>query len=247
VSNSDLLGLAFIGLFFGLMLTAAAYWRNRPARSVREIQAFGRLRHAIGLAVEAGNRLHLSLGRGDLISTHSSVAFVGLSVLDRIARSTVASDRPPVSTSGESMLAVLSQETLRSTTKFMGADFDSSNGQLTGLTPFAYAAGTVALIHDEEIGANLLFGSFGDEVALITEAGDRSEGLTLAGTDNLAGQAVLFATAQEPLIGEETYAGGAYMGAGGTHSASLVAQDILRWVIIIALLVGAALKLVGVL
>jgi hypothetical protein len=115
------------------------------------------------------------------------------------------------------------------------------------LTPFAYAAGAVALIHDEEMGANLLLGSFGDEVALITEAGDRSESLTLAGTDNLAGQAVLFATAQEPLIGEETYAGGAYMGAGGMHNASLVAQDILRWVIILALLVGAALKLAGVL
>lgn len=247
MSNSDLLGLAFVGLFFGLILVSALYWRNRPARSVREIPAFGRLRRAIGLAVEAGNRLHLSLGRGDLISTHSAVAFVGLSVLDRIARSTVSSDRPPVATSGESMLAVLSQETLRSATKFMGADFDPSRGQLTGLTPFAYAAGSVALIHGEEIGANLLLGSFGDEVALITEAGDRSESLTLAGTDNLAGQAVLFATAQEPLIGEETYAGGAYMGAGGMHLASLVAQDILRWVIILALLVGAALKLVGVL
>jgi hypothetical protein len=246
MSYSDLLGLAFVGLFFGLILVSALYWRNRPARSVREIPAFGRLRRAIGLAVEAGNRLHLSLGRGDLISTHSAVAFVGLSVLDRIARSTVSSDRPPVATSGESMLAVLSQETLRSATKFMGADFDPSRGQLTA-APFAYAAGSVALIHDEEIGANLLLGSFGDEVALITEAGDRSESLTLAGTDNLAGQAVLFATAQEPLIGEETYAGGAYMGAGGMHLASLVAQDILRWVIILALLVGAALKLVGVL
>jgi hypothetical protein len=170
-----------------------------------------------------------------------------VSVLDRIARSTAASDRPPVASSGESMLAVLSQDTLRGASSFMGADFDPSYGQLTGLTPFAYAAGTVALIHDEEMGANLLFGSFGDEIALITEAGDRSESLTLAGTDNLSGQAVLYATAQQPLIGEETYAAGAYMGAGRMHLASLVAQDILRWVIILALLVGAALKLVGVL
>jgi hypothetical protein len=97
------------------------------------------------------------------------------------------------------------------------------------------------------MGANLLIGSFGSEVALITEASDRSESLTLAGTDNLTGQAVLYATAQEPLIGEDTYAGGAYMGAGGMHQASLTAQDILRWVIILALLIGAVLKLVGVL
>lgn len=243
----DQWGLAFVGLFLSLMLFSAFYWRKRPARSVREIPAFGRLRRAIGLAVEAGNRLHLSLGRGNLISTHSAVAFVGLTILDRIARSTAASDRPPIATSGESMLAILSQETLNSASKFMGADYNPLRGQLTGITPYAFAAGTASLIHDEEMGANLLIGSFGNEVALITEASDRSESLTLAGTDNLTGQAVLYATAQEPLIGEDTYAGGAYMGAGGMHQASLTAQDILRWVIILALLVGAALKLVGVL
>jgi hypothetical protein len=247
VNLFDLLGLAFVGIFLGLMLASAFYWRKHPTWSGREIPAFGRLRRAIGLAVEAGNRLHISLGRGDLISTHSAVGFVGLSILDRISRSTAASDRPPVATSGESMLAVLSQDTLHGASKFMGADYDPLRGQLTGLTPYAYAAGTAALIHDEEMGANLLIGSFGSEVALITEASDRSEGLTLAGTDNLTGQAVLYATAQEPLIGEDTYAGGAYMGAGGMHQASLTAQDVLRWIIILALLVGAVLKLAGVL
>lgn len=243
----DLLAPAFVVLFLGLMLGSAFYYRKRPARSVREIQAFGRLRQAIGLAVESGSRLHFSLGRGNILSPRSAVAFVGLSILDRIAHSTAASDRPPVATSGDSTLAILSQETLHGASKFMGADYDPLLGQLTGLTPYSYAAGAASLIHDKAIGANLLLGSFGNEVALITEAGDRTKGLTLAGTDNLSGQAVLYATAQEPLIGEETYAGGAYLGAGGMHSASLIAQDILRWVIILALVVGAVLKLAGVL
>ena len=182
-----------------------------------------------------------------MISPRSAVAFVGLSVLGRIARSTVASDRPPVATCGESTLTILSQETLHGASNFMGADYDPLHGQLTGLTAYAYAVGATSLVHDEGMGANLLLGSFGTEVALIAEAGDRTDSLTLAGTDNLTGQAVLYATAQEPLIGEETYAGGAYLGVGGMHQASLIAQDILRWVIILALLVGAVLKLVGVL
>jgi hypothetical protein len=71
--------------------------------------------------------------------------------------------------------------------------------------------------------------------------------MTLGGTDNLSGQAVLFASAHEPLIGEETYAGGAYLGAGPMHTASLYAQDILRWVIIGLIVVGVILKLIGVL
>ena len=69
----------------------------------------------------------------------------------------------------------------------------------------------------------------------------------MGGTDNLTGQAILFAAAKEPLIGEETYAGGAYLGAGPMHLASLYAQDILRWIIIGLILIGAILKLFGVL
>ena len=63
------------------------------------------------------------------------------------------------------------------------------------------------MIFDEAISANLLIGSFGNEVALITSAGERSQTRTLAGTDNLPGQAILYATAHDPLIGEEMYAG----------------------------------------
>ncbi len=48
-------------------------------------------------------------------------------------------------------------------------------------------------------------------------------------------------------LGEELYAAGAYLGAGGAHSASLRMQDILRWVLVAAILIGAILKLLGIL
>ena len=88
------------------------------------------------------------------------------------------------------------------------------------------------MIFDDAISANLMIGSFGNEAALITSAGERSQTKTLAGTDNLPGQAILYATAHDPLIGEELYAGGAYMDANPMHEASLHAQDIFRWAII---------------
>lgn len=57
-----------------------------------------------------------------------------------------------------------------------------------------------------------MIGNFGSEAALINEAAERSGSLTLAGTDTIPGQAVLYATAQEPLIGEEVFAGGNILG-----------------------------------
>ena len=247
MDSLNILGLFFVLVFFGLMIAASVVLRQREGRKLREIPAFTRLHRAIGLAVEAGSRLHISLGRGQLLSSQSAIGYVGLSILDRIARSTSISDRPPVATSGEGSLGILSQDTQQDAAKYLGVEADPMRGRITGLTPYSYAAGTLSFIQEEDIGANLLIGSFGNEVALITDAAERRDGMTLGGTDNLTGQAVLFAAAQEPLIGEETYAGGAYLGAGPMHIASLYAQDILRWVLIGLIVIGAILKLFSVL
>ena len=145
-------------------------------------------------------------------------------------------------------LAILSQDTLHSAAKLSErAAFDPAGGRLTGLTPFSYAAGAIPVIRDETVSANVLMGNFGAEVALMNDAAERENTFVLAGSDNLTAQAVIYASAQEPLIGEEVYAAGAYIESGQLHFASLAVQDILRWLIIIAILVGTTLTLAGVL
>ena len=62
----------------------------------------------------------------------------------------------------------------------------------------------------------------------------------------MTGQAVFFATAQDPLIGEELFASGAYLQGGTMHTASLHAQDVFRWAVAGFVIVGAFLKLIGV-
>lgn len=247
--SPGLLGIIFIILFIGLMTGFAFARRSQPVRFLRTIPAFSRLARAIGLAVEAGSRLHVSLGRGELNGVEGGAALIGLTVLQRIARVASASDRPPVATSGTGTLTVLSQDTLRSTYHRMGAadQYEPTSGQLTGLTPFSYAAGVLPVIQDQQVSATFLAGHLGSEAALIADAGERSGSLTLAGSDQIQGQAVLYATAQELLIGEELFAAGAYMQAGPMHFASLRAQDVMRWVLIIVILAGLIAKAAGVL
>ena len=248
MNTSNLLGLVFVLLFFGLMLFFAFTGRKKTQRYLRDIPAFSRLRRGIGLAVEAGQRLHISLGRGGVMGPEGTSALVGLSMLQRIARAASISDRPPVATSGEGTLAVLSQDTLQNVYHSIGAEsqYEPSLGQISGLTPFSYAVGALPVIFDRQVAVNILTGHFGSEVALLTDASERNGALTLAGSDNIPAQAVLYATAQEPLIGEELYAGGAYIQAGPMHLPSVRTQDILRWVLIAGILAGSVLKLVGV-
>ncbi len=55
----------------------------------------------------------------------------------------------------------------------------------------------------------------------------------------------MFAAAQEPLVGEELYAAGAYLQVNPYHLASVRAQDIMRWVLAGCILAGAILQAFG--
>lgn len=247
LSDTGVLGILFVGVFLILILYFTSIERKKPM-TLRVIPAFSKLRHAIGLAVEAGKRLHLSFGRGSVMGLQAGSALVGFGLLDRIARTASISDRPPIATSGDGSLTILSQDTIRGALQAIGEEgrYDRSSGQLSGLTPFGYAAGNLPIIYDEQIAASILAGHFSSEVVLITDAVERNGGMVLAGSDNIPAQAVLYATAEEPLIGEELYVAGAYLKAGTTHIASVRAQDILRWGLVGVILAGAILKFLGV-
>ena len=159
------------------------------------------------------------------------------------------SDRPPVATSGDSTLAILSQDKLRSAYREANSpdSYDPNQGRLTGMTPFSYAAGAMPVFQDEQVSANIVIGNFGPEAGLLADAAEQSGCFLLAASDAIPAQAVLYAAAQEPLVGEELFASGAYLQAGPLHAASLHVQDVLRWVLVAGLLAGTILKLAGIL
>ena len=232
-----------------ILLLVIAILRRKSTPVFREIPAFSRLRKAIGLAVEDGSCLHVSLGRGSLATTQGAAGLAGLSTLRRLADLTSTSDLTPIATSGDSSLMILSQDVLQASYKEAtgGGHFDATSARLTGLTPFSYASGTMPALRDDHVSANILLGNFGVEAGLLTDATEREQSFILAASDYLPAQAVLYASAQEPLIGEELFAVSEYVNHSSMHAASLIVQDILRWVLIISILLGAILKLAGLL
>jgi hypothetical protein len=231
-----------------ILLLVFTLMRRRSSGMFRDIPAYDRLNRAVGHAVEDGTRLHISIGRGNLFTARSGSALAGLSMLRRLSERTSQSDNPPIVTSGDASLAILSQDTLQSGYRAAGAEdqYRFTTGRLTGLTPFAFAAGTMFVMRDENVSANVVIGDLGSESALLVEAADREDTDLIAASDNLSAQSVLYAASQDPLIGEELFASGAYIGAGAAHEASLQVQDVLRWLVILAILGGALAKFLGI-
>jgi hypothetical protein len=243
----ELTGFGVVFLSAALIIGFSLYYRKKNP-TFRDIPAFTRLRQAVGRVVEDGSRLHISLGHGALTTPQSASALAGLALLRRLADLTSAGDQPPIASSGDALLNVLAKDTLQAAAQSSKqATYDPSAGRLTGLTPFSYAVGVIPIIHDEKISTNVLMGNFGVEAGLLTDAAERENTFILAGSDDITAQAVIYASAQEPLIGEETFAAGAYVESSTLHTASLTVQDILRWLIITTILIGSLLTLAGVL
>jgi hypothetical protein len=229
------------------LLFIITLWKRRSPSVVRELPALVRLYRAIGLSVEDGTRLHISLGHGGLLNARGGSALAGLAALRLISERTSVSDNPPVASAGDPTLGLLTQDTLQAGYEAAGVGelYVPTSGRVTGFGPFGFAAGAMPITSNEKISANILLGHFSAEVGLLAEASERDNVTLIGASDDLAGQSILFANSQDALIGEELFAAGAYIGAGPSHMASLTVQDVLRWAIVLVLLVGAFLKFAG--
>lgn len=242
----DTLGLALV-LLSGASLLVLTWSRRKALPRFRSIPALTRLYRAVGLSVEDGTRLLIGLGNNSLLTRSGGAALAGLGLVRAIAERTSVSDRPPLAVAGEASLALLAQDSLAAGYAAVGAAeyFQPSTGRLTGMTPFSAAAGMMPILGDEQVSAAALVGHLGLEAALVSDAAERANTVLIGASDDPAAQAALYACASDALIGEELFASPTYLGAGPAHVASLAVQDMLRWLVIAALLAGTGLKLFG--
>jgi hypothetical protein len=247
VIGFDLFGLLVLALFVILLIVFMAIGNRWPV-SFRRIAGYEALLLALERAVEAGERVHLSLGTGSIIGTDSAAAFAGLVMLTEIAKVTSLSDRPVVVTTGDGAMAIVAQDSLRSAYREAGAmeRYSPISARMLGPTPFSYVANIPILLESEKVSANILAGAFGAEGALAADFGERKQSFVLAGTEDIQTQALLYATAEYPLIGEEIFAGGAYLDVSPAHRASLRVQDTVRFIIVAGILLGLVLNLIGI-
>lgn len=239
-----LMVIIIVGL--GLLLRNPEHYKRI---ALRPVDAFNDLPQRAGESVENGTRIHISLGSGTVGTATTIGALAGIAVLDVVADAATISDKPPVVTTGDGASATLAQNALRRAYNHQNAieRYDHLSGRMAGPTPMSYAAGVMLTLKDENVSTSLLIGTFGNEVGLMADAGRGENAHQIIATDNVQGQAAAYVTANEPLIGEDMYASGAYLLNGKPfHKASLIAQDVVRLLVIAALIFGGLLALFGI-
>lgn len=231
-------GLILMGT--GILLSARLGLRPEAAFRRRTLRSLAVLRRSLAAAVEEGRRAVVCIGSAPVLGPQAGASLNGLAGAEAALQESLHSDRAGWIISAEGSLHLLAQDVADS----MGSDA-APRCLLPGLTPYSAAAGTMLELREARSGANLLLGQFGPEGLLVAEAcqdmGQRLE----TGSSTLSGQAAVFASGDQGMVGEDFYAAPAYLAEQPLQPASLLAQDALRWLAVAGLGLGFLLSLLG--
>jgi hypothetical protein len=232
-------GVIALGLVFTIVGTMLVR-RWRPA--LRPIRAFAAMPPLVDEAIESDRSVHFSLGNAGVGEQSTLTALAGAEVLHTLTERAAIGDRSPTVTMSDALGLALAQDTLRRAYAARGMPdrfrATAASWLPNGPNSLAFAAGAASLAADENASANVLVGRFGPEMIVIGEMGARRDMLQVAGSDLLEGQAVAYAISDMPLIGEEMFVGGAYLSRDPVHRGSVLAQDALRVVMIVAIVLA---------
>lgn len=241
--------LALCLLAGGLIVAREYKKRRRQSFPLRPIAAYAAVPLLVGQSIESSRPLHLSSGSAGLGGSSTLLAVAAAELFYQMAQRAVIGDVSPVITTSDATALPLAQDTLRRAYQVRGREDRFQYGSVrwypAGRRSLAFAAALTATMGDDSAASNVLVGSFGPELALVMDSAARRRLPTIASSDQLEGQAIAFALTDTPLIGEEMFVAGAYLGEEGGSMALALALDALRWIVVLAMLVGVILSLLS--
>jgi hypothetical protein len=214
----------------------------------RRIQAFEVIPAITGESIESSRPVHISFGSAAPGTETTLLALAGAEFAYYTAQQLTISDASPLFTVTETVAIPLAVDMLRQAYQSRGLLAERFKAVNVRWYPasgraLAFAGGISAMQSEDNLAANFLVGSFGAEIALILDASRRQQRPSIAVSDRLEGQAVAYAMADYPLIGEEIFAAGGYLGGQRRLVQRNALLDVSRWLLVIALIVMTLINL----
>jgi hypothetical protein len=128
------------------------------------------------------------------------------------------------------------------------ADFKPEETRfITQQENLAYIAGVGSIISEEKVSGNVIIGRVGPEYLLVGDIANRRNLSQVVGTTQVETMPLMIASAgsENTLLGEEVFATPAYLNRQPAYLASLRTQDMLRGLIILAVLLGVVAATLG--
>ena len=204
------------------------------------------IRRHIAVSLEDSAPIHLDLGDSGEAVLSGGAALSAAGTAEAVSAQMVFADEPWAITAPSGFAVNIQKDAVR-----MGmeaADYGSSYGDdfgtFAGMSPFEHLAGNAAALEPAPSALHLAIGSFGAVPALTDTLYNKGEVVGIGGTD-LISQAVGTLTADAVYVGEQYTEIPDALDKTEKKSSALLAMDVMRWVIIAAVVVFAGFGLSG--
>jgi hypothetical protein len=238
-------GIVLLLLILPILFFFVSRVRAGKAGDLRPLPGLKQLPDSVGRSAETGQPLHVSVGIAGVGGAATAETWAGLTLLTQLADEAAACDTPLIVTVADPTVLPLAQDILRRAYIRHGNPdgYDPTQVRFIAPEPVAYAAGVMGLLERERLTGSIMVGAFGSEYLLMGETGARRGVHQVVGTADPATLPLVYASADETLIGEEIFAGGAYTSGLPIQVGSLLAEDWARWLVILLIVVAAVAKI----
>jgi hypothetical protein len=204
---------------------------------IRRIAGLSALDEAIGRATEMGRKIFYIPG---IMSLSEIQTLASLSILAHVAKQSAVYGAALEVPNTDPLTFTAARETVKQAYMEAGKPDQFKEEMVTYITydQFAYAASVSGKMVRERPATNFLIGSFYAEALIFAETGQSVGAIQIAGTADVT-QLPFFVTACDyTLLGEELYAASAYLSREPVLLGSIKAQDIIKAVLIVTIVVG---------
>ena len=247
--NWSTVGWIVIGLA-AILLLVFSWLVNPKEYSLRQQPFVKYLRRSRAATVEQGRRQQIVLGHTLWSRTYPGLGLSSLAGVSALLDPENVADGKTTVSATAGTLAVFANQIIQGRYQDgFSEDLLSSKIHTTvyGPTTFSFTSGLMSDLKMRPYGTLILLGDFGAESAISVNNIHDQQGDAFAAAGTISAQAVLFPNVKEILLGEEVYLASSLIAPNRGQEASVVVEDLLRTALILALIVGAVLKALGVL
>jgi hypothetical protein len=224
-------------LFSAIILSRILVARRRQL-FIRRIPGLTAVDEAVGRATEMGRPITFSLGLGGL----DIVTLQALAIAVHVIRLAIRFGNRVILTMADPTLYAIADEAVREayTAEGRPESYRVDDVRFLSDRQFAYASATVGIINRERVASNFMFGLFYAESLILAEAGNQVGAIQVAGTPTTTQVPFFIAACDYTIIGDEYYAGTAYLTREPVLLGSLVGQDYSKMILLGIIAFGMA-------
>ncbi|MFH1227087.1 MAG: DUF6754 domain-containing protein [Planctomycetota bacterium] len=223
--------------FCGLVLWFISHAKKNQNLFLRRINGLDAVEEAVGRATEMGRPVFYLTGIGGMSDISTICATV---ILGKISEKIALYDTQIKVPHRDPIVMTVCQEIVKEAYTKAGrpdAYKEDCNFYVTA-DQFAYTAAVNGMMMRDKPAANFFMGSYMAEALLLSEAGSATGAIQIAGTDSTDQLPFFITTCDYTLIGEEFYAASAYLSREPVLVGTLKAQDVGKFFILAALIIG---------